>query len=464
MKREAMLFLFEPSSMEAFISGSNSPVYSHDMNLMQIAQAALNLGCEVYIANFHDSTKIYSTDSMWPIVNLNSSGVFSTIEKKLTFTFSANHIAFRNRNRNRNRNRSRNRNVLIQAAIHPVENPSMYYPAGISLFINVVRNQIDFFVTQNNRMKNLLFSLLMLLTGFQQSERILTSKLVPKRIQQNNHLHNRNKFREYNSIGSEDILFVNAGGAWSWTLFHEFIEAFAKVVTDYPEMKFFFFQPALGQSSNESHAEYNQKTLKILSKLSEAERSRILLGSGWDTEGDFLKSMLDAADYGISFSRESLEHWQSYRVRILEYLAHNVPVITSTGSFWDDEKTGKGFIFIGHRESDLYNGIVQVIQSHTPEILKQRRADLQILLDDLTLEKQAEVLVKQLTGHPLRDQKPKIDVSPIWDYREFGALRGISARRIYKTIYYRAVNNVYMHSFLVLIGARRIIRYLRKIR
>lgn len=460
MKRETMLFLFEPSSMEAFISGSHSPVYSHDLNLMQIAQASLNLGSNVYIANFHESTKVYSVGSMWPTVELNLSESFSTIQKRLTFTFSANHIAFLNKNKDRNRNR----NVLIQAAIHPVEDPSLYYPAGISSFINVVRNQIDFFVTQNSRMKDLLTTLLSLLTGFQQSERILTSKLVPKLIHDENRQRNRDDFRKRFSIGSDDILFVNAGGAWSWTLFHEFIDAFAKVVTDYPDTKFYFFQPALGQNLNSSHSEYNRITLKKLSKLSQVQRSRILVGNDWDVDGIFLGTMLDAADYGISFSKESLEHWQSYRVRILEYLSHKVPVITSTGSFWDDEDTGEGFVFVGHREYDLYNGIAQVIQAHTPEILNERRLDLQKLLEGLTLERQAEVLVKQLVGHPYREQKPKVNTSPIWDYRNFGGSRRMSPRRVTKMMYYGAVNNFYAHGFLVLIGMRRFVRFLRKIR
>jgi hypothetical protein len=313
-------------------------------------------------------------------------------------------------------------------------------------------------------MKDLLTKLLSLLTGFQQSERILTSKLVPKLIHDENRQRNRDDFRKRFSIGSDDILFVNAGGAWSWTLFHEFIDAFAKVVTDYPDTKIYFFQPALGQNLNSSHSEYNRITLKKLSKLSQVQRSRILVGNDWDVDGIFLGTMLDAADYGISFSKESLEHWQSYRVRILEYLSHKVPVITSTGSFWDDEDTGEGFVFVGHREYDLYNGIAQVIQAHTPEILNERRLDLQKLLEGLTLERQAEVLVKQLVGHPYREQKPKVNTSPIWDYRNFGGSRRMSPRRVTKMMYYGAVNNFYAHGFLVLIGMRRFVRFLRKIR
>jgi glycosyltransferase involved in cell wall biosynthesis len=313
-------------------------------------------------------------------------------------------------------------------------------------------------------MKDLLTTLLSLLTGFQQSERILTSKLVPKLNSDENRRRNRNDFRKRFSIGAEDILFVNAGGAWSWTLFHEFIDAFAKVVTDYPDIKFYFFQPALGQDLNSSHAEYNQRTLSKLSKLSEAQRSRIFIGTDWDKDGVFLRTMLDAADYGISFSKESLEHWQSYRVRILEYLSHGVPVITSSGSFWDDEDTGEGFIFLGHREYDLYNGIAHVVHTHTPEILNKRRLDLQKILKSLTLERQAEVLVKQLVGHPYREQEPKVNISPIWDYRKFGGSSRISPRRAFKMIYYGAVNNFYAHAFLVLIGMRRFVRFLRKIR
>jgi hypothetical protein len=145
-------------------------------------------------------------------------------------------------------------------------------------------------------------------------------------------------------------------------------------------------------------------------------------------------------------------------------LSHKIPVVISTGSFWDDEVTGKGFIFIGHHESDLYNGIVKIIQSHTPDIFSQRQTDLQKLLDGLTLEKQAESLIKQLVEHPYREQKTKVNASPIWDFRNFGGSRVINPKRIYTRIYYIAVNNTYAHSFLVLLGFRRLVRYLRKIR
>ena len=458
MKRETFLYLFEPSSMKAFLEGKSTPVYSHDLNLMQLAQSAINLGVPVYIANFHDSKKVYSAQSMWPTVNLQSSFPSNTIYKQLTFTFSANHTAFLNRNRNRNRN------VLIQAAIHPIEDPLFFYPAGISSYINVVRNQIDFFVTQNSRMKDLLFRLLSLVAGYEDLSRIMLSKLVPRVEDQSSRDANRIKFRKQISIGSNDILFVNAGGAWSWTLFHEFLNAFAKVVADFPETKVYFFQPALGQGNNSSHLEYNKKTLQILSELSETQKSRILVGENWDADGKLINEMLDAADYGISFSKESLEHWQSYRVRILEYLAHAVPIITSRGSFWDDENTGTGFIFVGHRDNDLYDVVSEVVRTHNPELILQRKKDLAALLQNLTLQNQGERLISDLVKHPLRHQKPKVNNSPIWDFRNFAEPKRIGARRLFKHTYYITVNNTYAHGLLVLLGVRRFVRFLRKIR
>ena len=464
MKSETILCLFEPSSMKAFLVGKSTPVYSHDLNLMQLAQSAINLGVQVYVANFHDSEKIYSAKSMWPTVNIQSSLPFSTIFKQLSFTFSANHIAFVSRNKNKNNNKNKNRNVLIQAAIHPIEAPTFFYPAGISSYINIVRNQIDFFVTQNSRMKDLLFRLLSLVAGYEDLNRIMTSKLVPKVEKQSSMEANRIKFRKQISIGSDDILFVNAGGAWSWTLFHEFLGVFAKVVADFPETKIYFFQPALGQGINSSHLEYNKKTLQILSELSETQKSRILVGDNWDADGKLINEMLDAADYGISFSKESLEHWQSYRVRILEYLAHTVPIITSRGSFWDDENTGTGFIFVGHHDNDLYDVVSEVVRTHNPELILQRKKDLAALLQNLTLQNQGERLISDLVKHPLRHQKPKVNNSPIWDFRNFAEPKRIGARRLFKHTYYITVNNTYAHGLLVLLGVRRFVRFLRKIR
>jgi hypothetical protein len=313
-------------------------------------------------------------------------------------------------------------------------------------------------------MKDLLFRLLGLVAGYEDSDRIMLSKLVPRVENQSSKDANRIKFRKQISIGSDDILFVNAGGAWSWTLFQEFIVAFAKVVADFPDTKMYFFQPALGQEMNSSHLEYNKKTLQILSELSETQKSRILVGDQWDVDGELINEMLDAADYGISFSKESLEHWQSYRVRILEYLGHTVPIITSRGSFWDDENTGTGFIFAGHHENDLYDVISEVIRSHNPDLTLQRKGDLGILLQNLTLQNQGERLIADLVKHPLRHQKPKVNNSPIWDFRDFAEPKRIGARRLLKRTYFKIVNNTYAHGLLVLLGVRRFVRFLRKIR
>jgi hypothetical protein len=174
--------------------------------------------------------------------------------------------------------------------------------------------------------------------------------------------------------------------------------------------------------------------------------------------------MLDAADYGISFSNETLEHWQSYRVRILEYLAHEVPVITSRGSFWDDEYTGAGFIFAGHQDNDLYDVILELINTHNSEFIRKRKEDLKAIRNRLTLQNQGERLILELINHPLRYRNPIVNKSPIWDFREFAGSNRNWIHRIIKRTYFEIVNNVYLHSLLVVLGVRRFVRFLRKMR
>jgi hypothetical protein len=66
--------------------------------------------------------------------------------------------------------------------------------------------------------------------------------------------------------------------------------------------------------------------------------------------------------------------------------------------------------------------------------------------------------------HPLRHQNPKVNNSPIWDFRDFAEPKRIGPRRFLKRTYFKIVNNTYAHGLLVLLGVRRFVRFLRKIR
>ena len=428
------------------------------MNLLQLMQASLNLNIEVYGASYADQDRLYSFESSWPIVDMREIRNSELGKFKFSHIFSANHIGFLNRPR------GESRNVLIQAAIHLIESPKLFYPNGTASLINVCRNSIDFYITQHTRMKELLFTILGFLIGFEDRDRILTSRLSVRPIDKSDRDSKRKNIRRELGIDENDIVILNAGGAWKWTSFNIFLSEFSKSVIKPGYERLFFIQPALGQSENRDHLSYHKETEELISSLSAEQRSRIYIGSDWVSAGSRLDDFLFAADYGLNLNDESLEQWQSYRVRTLEYLAADLPIISSRGTFWDTEGFDDSFLFVDDPKEDLRRIFTEIIDDaiDAPKY-RNRQKEIKLIQNRLNLNSQAERTIITLLGHPLRNEKPNISKSPLWDYSHSGPAESITPYRILIRFYYQALENRCIHAFLVKIGLRRMVRIFRKL-
>ena len=455
-------FLFEPSSIQGFLQNIYNPKFSHDLNLMQLAQSALDNGIYVEFSPFDNQSLRYGVKKAWPLVELVQLNHNHQNEKSPSFVFSANHLAFINRKRQL----AGPKNILIQAAIHIFEQPKIYFPNGSASYINTFRNVIDFVITQNSRMADLLFSTMSLVCGYQDPQRILISKLSPS-IEAYEDLQKTDRASIRKNLGIEEnaIVIVNAGGAWKWTQFNDFLKAFIEVIRSPQGDRFFLIQPALAQKDNSEHIAYNKETYRLLEQLSPQEKSRILIGTDWANSGQNLKTYLRAADYGLNINLDTLEQWQSYRVRVLEYISARLPIIMSRGSFWDDHEAKDAFIFTGHNRIDFENTLFQILQEHDLRGDLERRRTLAFsnLLTELSLLNQSNRVIDELLSHPDRFKEVNFNNAVIWDYRMNGPQRQLTVKRIFARIYYSIVNNSLAHSFLVTVGVRKVVRLIRKV-
>jgi hypothetical protein len=457
---EYFLFLFEPTSIAKFLDGSSSPVYSHDLNLMQLAQASINMGIETLAASYDDQFTTYSITSGWPVVELNK-GSFG--DKHFpTFVFAANHLAFDNRRRELNGPK----NVLVKAAIHLVEQPGLYFPNGTATFMNTFRNVVDFVITQNERMADVLRTMMLFTVGYKDEGRILISKLAAETHNPQIDQERRAVARSTMGFKDTDVVILNAGGAWKWTQFNEFLLAFADALQVDGYENLYLIQPSLSQKNNSEHYSYNLETRRLYDSLPKHIQSRIYLGSDWDTEATKLESYLAAADFGLSINLDSLEQWQSYRVRVLEYISSNLPIIMSRGTFWDESEARNLFVFTGHTKKDFLETLTS-LPATEKELFDFRynlRADFEKLQENLSLKMQAERVIRELISHEARFESPKFSEAIIWDYRNAGPNSGISIQRFLIRIYFMIVKNSFFHSILVLTGVRFIFRQLKKLR
>jgi len=455
-------FLLEPTSIKNFENGSSKPTYSHDLNLLQLAESAIQKGIHVEFSPYDRQELRYAVQQAWPEIRMFNDQELIQHKSNPTFVFSANHLGFVNRTRDK----FGPKNVLIQAAIHAFEQPSVFYPDGTASFINTFRNVIDFVITQNDRMADLLFSTLALVAGFQDKERILVSKLVPEAKGGEGSSNDKARARFELGIDPNAVVILNAGGAWKWTQFNEFLRAFISVAKDQPHGKLIFIQPALGQEQNAEHASYHKETLKIIDSLPQSEKSNLIIGLDWLEAGQQMDSYLTAADFGLNINRDSLEQWQSYRVRVLEYISKSLPVIMSRGSFWDDYQSSDAFVFTGHTQFEFEKTLRDLInEKDQPKGLNDRRkVAIAQLRDELVLERQAGRVLDSLIHHELRNQTPKYSSAVLWDYRKSGPRSTFTITRIVSRMYFGIVNNTFAHSVLVAFGLRKVVRKIRKLK
>lgn len=454
--------LVEPTSMNAFLKESQFPTYSHDLNLLQLAEAAIRLGNNVRIGAYDNQDLQYDLISAWPVISINRVKLDLKQSDLPTFVISANHLAFTNLHREINGTK----NVLVQAAIHIFEQPNLFYPNGTASFVNTFRNVVDFVITQNERMSDLLFSFLALTNGFRDRDRILISKLTPRTLNAANFSPTKKlMIREKLGIAEDSLVILNAGGAWKWTQFNLFLKAFVKVQGELPGSNLYLIQPALTQSENSEHYRYHKETFQILDSLNDSQRSRIYVGNSWEDAGEKMEDFLAISDYGLNINQDTLEQWQSYRVRTLEYISAGLPVIQSRGSFWDDDASQDAFIITGHSQSEFESTLRNIVtlDSQDPRMFDRRSQALKKIQSDLSLENQAIRVISELINHPGRFQKPLFEKAILWDFRFAGPRSTLTINRLASRLYFLILNNTLAHSILVALGVRKLVRSLRKI-
>ena len=450
------LFLFEPSTIKGFREGTLTPKFSHDLNLIQLAQAAISRNLEVFAADYQTPTKVFHLKKSLPSVELGQ--IMTNFKKEKAIVISANYLAFQRARSSRYRKRHKIIQVLVQAAIHPIEQPVLFYPFGSATYINVIRHSIDFIITQHHRMKELFLVMSKMLSGFNEEDRVILSKLAPSEPPANlSEL--RQKMRGELGLNEDDLVIINAGGAWKWTKFAEFLRAFQVANKLSDSKKLFFIQPALGQNDNLEHVAYHAEVVKILSEMPKEIRARIFLGDNWDINSNKFSEYLAAADYGLNLNLDSLENWQSYRVRTLEYLAFGLPVIMSKGTFWDEEGIENAMIFCGSTEKEIVDCLMHVETSHlNGELYIQRKLEIDAIRHSITLSTQAELAIESLLNHPKLGIDNQLISGSLWSYANSGAPRFSNLSGFGKQIYFWIVSKPMLHKLLSFIGIRAIWR------
>ena len=452
--RAPALFLFEETTIQNFTKGRMHPLYSHDLNLIQLLAIWIRENGEVFVATINKPnlvTRIASLDNLKNYKELQREylDVSDASQRKPGYVITANFLAFTYTNFGVTIVK-----ILIQAAAHFLENPRAFSGSHLSNFLEVITDKADLIITQTGRMRHVIIEITKLLRNVDLSERITLLNLKIDMLPIDEIEKRRFLTRERLGIDPSDLVFINAGGAWSWTNFLPFLEAFSNSKLT----NIWLIQPALGQAENEEHRSYHATIHSHLNSVNPSIRKRIILGDNWQSERSYLEDLLCASDVGLVLEKQSLEVWQSYRVRILEYVRHNLRVYANRGTFLDDLTPSEELLFASgeSRESylnDLYNLAIQANETSFGYSSRTRR-NLQLveMVDSRLNEIEGPAILRTLLSTEAQNRFAEHSSS----------LNSMKTSIIKKGI--SLLKRVYFHTPLFLkVSLRPILQFIRKL-
>lgn len=355
-----------------FLKNGEAPTapYSHDKNLFQFAHESLRRGFEVILtaAQLPPTTRpYYQVEAVYPQWK-QSARTLSYAEAAPDIVVSVFPEAL-----NIRQHFPHPKIVAINAAVHWVEAPERFPPQYVYDLLTATRYNVDFMITQNDRMKELLATVLELLCKWPYKDRILVSPLgiVEEEIRA---LPNRDEIRHRMGVRQDEIAIINSGGVWRWTDFNVFFDAFGEFCADNPASKLKLFVMGVKQSMNYDHEEYTDQFEELVLKHRKFIGDKIRIINDWDAASKIVRDYTFGSDVGLNVSSPSLENWQSYRLRFLDYMYFGMPAINTIGDTMSERHPEALFLAqAGKKES--YKAILRQINT-SPVTVRKKSAEM----------------------------------------------------------------------------------------
>lgn len=322
------LILIDGTALGNFRDGQvPTVIYSHDRNLLQYAHEALRRGHDVYFVGagsdigekpYVRAQRIFPT---WQAMESENNHALA-IDPDIIVSVAPQAL-------NIKKTFPRSKVVAIHAAIQWLEAPELFSGQYVYDLITSLRHNVDFIVTQNSRMKEILLSLYRMLSGWRFEDRVIVAPLglvAEERIL----LPPRARTRSELGLKNTDIALINSGGVWRWTDFLCFFEAFTRLSRQLgSRSRLKLLMPGVIQPANRAHDETVRKFESILRENLHLLGTSLILETDWEEASKKVGAWTQAADVGINVNTQSLESWQSHRLRFLDYLRFGLPVISS---------------------------------------------------------------------------------------------------------------------------------------
>lgn len=136
----------------------------------------------------------------------------------------------------------------------------------------------------------------------------------------------------------DSINLVDGGGLWRWTDIDVFVSAFCDYIKIHPKtkIKLHLFKKAV---TNKDHDEFIGSIVDMV--VANGFQSNILLHE-WANTLEY-NQILSKAHFGLHINKQTIEGFLSSRIRIQNYIEHDLPIISTTESdfaeTWNNEFT-----------------------------------------------------------------------------------------------------------------------------
>jgi hypothetical protein len=369
INNHAVIFVFDSIAEVQLINGE--PVqyqFSHTKHLVQHLNAFIQRGYTVLIDQ-KGVNHLLVVDEIIPVLKIQQRVKIDLVEDKYRIVaYCSIYLTdFLNTNFCKRHDVI---NILIQPAVHWVENAKFFHPDFLTI-VQAVAPYIDIVVTQNDRMIELTKALLQLAGNRIADENYLSVPLSIWSLTANK-IDFREKIRNLYGYCDGHKVIVNGGGAWDWTDTAKFIEKFINYCRIYPDTNLRFIQMGLRQPLNNDH----QDTIDLINRILDNNKDiahKFIKIEDWDIASKLLPSALWAFDYGFSVSKPTVEGFQAHRVRLTEYVQHSlIPIINSFDSLYCQLE--KSAYAVSSEYS--YEMIFQTIEFESAEYYHERQNNL----------------------------------------------------------------------------------------
>jgi hypothetical protein len=399
-----ILILIDGDTIAQLKSGSPPTApYSHDKNLFQFGHESLRYGYEVFVSDVQASAQsrlYYRVHQIYPLWTWDGMGIgFQQIRPDIVVSVFPEALNVRQVFPDA-------KIVAIHAATQWIEVPERFPAQYTYDLITAIRYNIDFMITQNERMKEILETMYMFLAKWPYKDRILVAPLGIVQEERKS-LPDRASVRKTMGLSDRDIGIINSGGIWRWTDFNNFFEAFCSVARK-RNTRLKLFIMGVKQSSNLDHEDYIDEFEEKVYRNRDLIGDRIVLFRDWNEASKIVKEYTFGADVGLNVNKSTLENWQSYRLRFLDYLYFGMPAINTYGDVVSERYPDAVYL---NKPGDVegYKNILKHINGHPSSVrLKGRR--MEEIARDYDSKNTYGLAVKHIIKTPRRN----IDDSAGW--------------------------------------------------